>query len=105
MAPSTAPGTPLDVANTDSSVKPSWDTSPNTFPQYYQRLLKWVSKQDSRFLLLVQYYIALDRGVICCMSENHAARVRNRLVTKGSFKQPTRVLTSDTCIGAIGACA
>ena len=95
MAPSTAPGNPQVAANTDSSMKPSWDTSPNTFPQYYQRLLKWVSKQDSRFLLLVQYYIALDRGVICCMSDNHVARIRNRLVTKGSFKNPTRVLASD----------
>ena len=53
MAPSTARGAPAiqDAATTLDNV-PSWDTSPNTFPQgpqYYQELLAWLPKQETRF--------------------------------------------------------
>ena len=90
MAPSTARGAPaiLDAATTLDNV-PSWDTSPNTFSQYYQELLVWLPKQESRFTLLAKQYVALDRGLtLCCMSDNYARRVETGLLVKGSFKDP-----------------
>ena len=96
MAPSTARGAPAnqDAATTFDNT-PSWDTSPNTFPQYYQELLAWLPKQESRFTLLAQQYVALDRGLKCCVSENHARRVDTGLLVKGSFKNPVLVKPND----------
>ena len=96
MAPSTARGAPAnqDAATTLDNT-PSWDTSPNTFPQYYQELLAWLPKQESRFTLLAKQYVALDRGLTCCTSENHARRVETGLLVKGSFKDPVLVKPSD----------
>ena len=94
MAPSTAHGTPSqDTDNTDND-PPTWDTSPNTFPSYYQDLLVWLPKQGSRFRLLVQLYVALDRGLTCCMSDNHALRVSLGLIAKGSFSDPFHVTSA-----------
>ena len=77
MAPSTARGVPAtkDAENTTSNDGPTWDTSPNTFPQYYQELLVWLTKQESRYNLLVQHFVVLDRGYTCCVSDNHSQRL------------------------------
>ena len=66
MAPSTARGVPAtkDAENTSVNA-PTWDTSPNTFPQYYQELLAWLPKQESRFTLLRSYNSTLPSIAAC----------------------------------------
>ena len=78
---------------------PTWDTSPNTSPNKspntFQELMAWLPKQESRFTLLVQLFVALERGNTCCVSENHSQRIDMGLLVKGSFKAPTLVKPSD----------
>ena len=94
MAPkSTAPISSQDVDNT--TTRPSWNTSPNTFPQFYTKLLKWLPKQETKYTTLVQYYYVLNRGQVCCVSVNHAARASAKLLVKGSFKNPQHVTPSE----------
>lgn len=96
MAPSTARRAQPEPDTSDTSVvKPQWDTSPNSFPLYYQALLKWLERQESRFTLLVQQYVVLNRGALCCMSDNHLQRVSQGLIAKGTFANPVRVLRGD----------
>ena len=92
MAPlSTAPTSQTpDIIDT-----PSWDTSPNTFPQYYTKLLKWLPRQESKYTTLAQYYYVLSRGQVCCVSVNHAARAASKMLVKGSFKNPQHVRPTD----------
>ena len=72
----------------DNTTKPSWNTSPNTFPQFYTKLLKWLPKQETKYTTLVQYYYVLNGGQVCCISADHAARASAKLLVKGSFKNP-----------------
>ena len=90
MAPSTARGVPAtkDVDNTTSNDGPTWDTSPNTFPQYYQELLVWLTKQESRYNLLVQHFVALDRGYTCCVSDNHSKRLDRGAAYQRQLQEP-----------------
>ena len=98
MAPPTARGvsTTKDADNTSNDA-PTWDTSPNTFPQY-QELMVWLPKQESRYTLLVQQFVALDRTYTCCVSDNHSQRIDMGLLTKGSFRNPTLIKPNDTLI-------
>ena len=75
---------------------PSWDTSPNTLPEYAIDLCEWLPKQDQQYSTLVQYGYVLDRhGHVLCVSDNHIARVRAGLLTMGSFQTPTIVAATD----------
>ena len=85
---STARGQPSDL---DTLVNPTWDTSPNSFPAFYQELLKWLTKQETKYAYLCAYYYVLDKSRLACVSDNHAARLKAGLIVKGSFAKPTYV--------------
>ena len=76
--PSITSMAPISTAQTsqtpDTIDTPSWDTSPNTFPQYYMDLLRWLPYQGAKYATIVAYYYVLHRGQVCCVSTNHAAR-------------------------------
>jgi hypothetical protein len=88
---STARSPPTD---SDTIDVPSWDTSPNTFPVYYQALLKWLQKLEPKFTFLVAYYYVLDKSRLACASDNHCARLKAGSLAKGSFANPTYVSAS-----------
>ena len=85
---STARSSTLDSDTIDT---PSWDTSPNTFPAYYQALLKWLPKLEPKFTFLVAYFYVLDKSRLACVSDNHCARLRAGTIVKGTFADPVHV--------------
>jgi hypothetical protein len=89
---STARDQPSD---SDTLVKPTWDTSPNSFPVFYQALLKWLQRQETKYAYICAYYYVLDKSRIACSSVNHAARLKSGLLVKGSFAKPTYVDPDD----------
>ena len=93
MARSTAPAPSPDADNTVRP-RPSWDTSPNTFPQYYMDLLRWLPYQGAKYATIVAYYYVLHRGQVCCVSTNHAARAAAKTIVKGTFAAPVHVLST-----------
>ena len=75
---------------------PSWDTSPNTLPEYAIDLCEWLERLDPHYVTLVQQGYILDRhGNVICVSDNHCDRLRAGLVPLGTFQKPTIVAPDD----------
>ena len=87
MAPlSTAPTSQTpDIIDT-----PSWDTSPNTFPQYYMKLLKWLPRQESKYTTLAQYIMC--SAVV--KSAVYPSTMQQELHPRCSSRAPSRILST-----------
>ena len=52
-----APSQDTTVTDNDKATnEPSWNTSPNSFPEYYLKLLEWLPEQNAEYQDLVEHY-------------------------------------------------
>ena len=81
---------------TDITVKPMWNTSPNTLPGHLIPLRRWLPAQDPRYITLVEFgYVLSKGGTVNCISDNHIDRLVAKLVPRGSFEEPCVIDAED----------
>ena len=76
MPKSSAQTDTTTVTDTDIN-KPSWDTSPNTFAEYWLDMQKWILTQDSRYRGYIQYGLVTSKDRTYYTSVNHELSPRH----------------------------
>jgi signal peptidase I len=88
--------TPSKSTDTESTkTSPTWNTSPNSLPEYFSELTEWLRSQDTDYATLVQYGYVINGKHVCCISHNHIDRVVMGTIVKGTFKDPCIITRGD----------
>jgi hypothetical protein len=87
--------TDIDKSTDLDSNKPTWNTSPNSLPGYFNSLTEWLQTQDADYTSLVQYGYVINGRYVCCVSQNHIDRVVMGNIDRGNFKKPCTIGRSD----------
>ena len=81
--------------NSDILVKPSWDTSDNSLPEFLEALYKYLPKKDPRYRNWVEFRYVVSGRYTNTVSFNHIDRLINHSIVKGTFAAPRIILSTD----------